>query len=178
MGAMSEGPARHRLVLLRHAKSDWPHGVPDQDRPLGERGRREAPAAGRWLAAAGLVPDRVLVSSARRTQETWALVGPELGGDRLDVRVEDRVYEAGAGDLLDLVRETDESVGTLLVVGHNPGLEVLAMVLDDQRGMPADRQRLVTKFPTGAVAVLHLMVDRWAEVNPQTCRLVAAAVPR
>ena len=65
-----------RLLLLRHAKSAWPDGVEDHDRPLSDRGRRDAPRMGAYIAAAGLRPDFALVSSARRTQETWALVAP------------------------------------------------------------------------------------------------------
>src|ERR1700735_1567796 len=97
---MASNPAR-RLILLRHAKSAWPDDVPDHDRPLASRGRRDAPAAGRWLRKSGYVPDRVLCSTARRTRETWQLVEEELGAHPQTV-FEDRVYGASSAELLDL----------------------------------------------------------------------------
>src|SRR5579859_3831085 len=105
---MASDTAR-RLILLRHAKSDWPEG-PDLDRPLAKRGRRDAPRIGRWLRAHGFVPDVVICSAARRTRETWALVAPELAGSKRpgqapadpalglspSVRFEPRAYAASA----------------------------------------------------------------------------------
>jgi phosphohistidine phosphatase len=170
-------PVARRLVLVRHAKSDWPPDVPDHQRPLGERGRAEAPLAGRWLAAAGLVPDLVLVSTATRTRQTWALLAAELSGHGQVLERED-VYHASTGGMLDVLREVPDDVGTALVVGHNPATESLAATLDDGRGHEQDRRRMMGKFPTCGIAVLHVEVASWAALDPQTCRLVGFAVPR
>ena len=106
-----------KLVLLRHAKSAWPD-LPDHERPLAGRGRRDAPVMGRWLRVAGDVPDQVVCSTARRAYETWELAQPELGAAPL-VNFEDRVYGASAAQLLDLARHAPPAVRTLLVVGHD-----------------------------------------------------------
>ena len=166
-----------RLVLLRHAKSDWPDGVPDRDRPLGQRGRQEAPAAGRWLAAAGVLPDLAVVSAARRAQQTWNLVSGQLPVD-VTTQISDAYYGASADEALQLVRGLPPGVATVVMVGHNPTTERLASLLDDGTGAQADRERMAAKFPTSALAVLHLQVPAWADVTAGTARLQAFAVPR
>ena len=166
-----------RLVLLRHAKSDWPVGVPDHQRPLAERGRRQAPLAGRWLAERNLVPDLALVSSAVRTQQTWDLVRAELDAD-VPALVEDALYDAGLTSMLDRLHALPDDLSTVLVVGHNPGTESLAVFLDDGTGPADDRARMIGKYPTSAIAVLGLVVDTWADVDRDTARLEAFAVPR
>jgi phosphohistidine phosphatase len=174
-------------VLLRHAKSAWPEDVPDHDRPLAGRGRRDAPAMGRWLRAAGHVPDQVLCSTARRARETWQLAQPELGADP-PVSFESRVYQASAARLLDLIREEPPAVKTLLVVGHDPAIHDLALILAGTAGStgggagrdPAAQaalQRMRAKFPTAAVAVLEL-TGSWGRLGPGTARLAEFVVPR
>jgi phosphohistidine phosphatase len=167
----------HRLVLLRHAKSDWPQDVPDRQRPLGPRGRAEAPHAGRWLAAAGLVPDLALVSSALRAQQTWQLVSAQLEAD-VPTRAEAALYESGVRGSLDLLRDLPDDVALALVVGHNPTTETLALLLDDGTGVAADRDRMAGKYPTSGIAVFHLQVPSWADLDESTARLQAFAVPR
>ncbi|MFK0219352.1 SixA phosphatase family protein [Streptomyces vinaceus] len=169
-----EGPA-HRLVLLRHAKSAWPEGVPDHDRPLGPRGLRDAPEAGRLLARTVGAPDLVLCSPARRTRQTWDLAAAEL--DRVPrLRHDPRLYAADAQDLLDVVREVPSEVGTLLLVGHNPGMEELALLLAGAAVGDA-LERVRTKFPTSAVAVLSLR-GPWPDLGRGTALLTDVAVPR
>jgi phosphohistidine phosphatase len=116
------------LVLLRHAKSAWPEGVDDRARPLAGRGRRDAPAAGRWLREHVGGVDLVVCSPALRTRQTWQLVAAELGGTP-EFRVDDRIYGAPVADLVDVVRELPPSAGTVLLVGHNPGLSELVAAL-------------------------------------------------
>lgn len=166
-----------RLVLLRHAKSDWPTGVPDRQRPLGERGNAEAPQAGRWLAAAGIAPDLALVSSARRARQTWRLVSAQLG-TQTATRVEDALYGEGVDGMLEVIRDLPDAVSTALVVGHNPATEGLALMLEDGSGVAADRDRMAGKFPTGGIAVFHVQVPGWSDLGPGTARLQAFAVPR
>lgn len=165
-----------RLMLLRHAKSDWSaSGQRDIDRTLAERGREVTSIIGRYMAQQGLVPDRVLVSSARRTRETWELLAPEFPKQPA-FAFEPRLYEAPAKALLAVVRETAPEVQTLLLVGHNPGLQELAAVLTGSGDAEA-RHRLVEKFPTAALAVLDFAIDDWA-VKPSTGRLDRFITPR
>jgi len=170
---MGQGDAGRRLVLLRHAKSDWPD-VADHDRPLAKRGRRDAPAVGRWLGASGYVPDAVVCSTARRARETWDLAATGLAAavPRASpaVRYEPRVYEATVLGLLMLVREFDAGWRTALIVGHNPGMAELTVGLASPDSAPPQA------FPTAAVAVLGLP-GPWAEAAPGEARLVAFTVP-
>jgi phosphohistidine phosphatase len=172
------GPADpgRRLILLRHAKSDWPGDVADHERPLARRGRRDAPAAGRWLGGSGLYPDAVVCSTALRARETWALAETglaetglaETGREPPPARFEPRVYEAGVLGLLMLVREFSPAWRTVLVVGHNPGLAELTAGLAGDDGPRA--------FPTAFAAVLALPGE-WAEAEPGTARLLEFSVP-
>ena len=163
----------HRLVLVRHAKSDYPVGVPDHDRPLSARGRREAPLAGRWLAENIVKADAVMVSTATRTRETWALINAEWSSAP-SPRFESGIYEASASALTALVATADESTGTLVMVGHNPGLEMLAVTLA-RRG--DDLSQLGTKYPTSAIAVLEID-GKWNEVAEGCAELSAFVIPR
>ena len=153
-----------RLILLRHAKSDWPD-VPDQDRPLAKRGRRDAPVIGRWLRDHGYQPDTVICSAARRTRQTWELVARELGGSP-SVTFEPRAYAANAMTLLYLVRELPATSRSALLVGHNPAITELAASLLG----PPDGDRPALRFPTGAVAILDVPGD-WAGLSPSQARL-------
>lgn len=165
--------AVRKLVLLRHAKSDWPD-VADHDRPLAKRGRRDAPVVGRWIGASGYAPDAVVCSTARRARETWELVSTGLTaaapGVLPTVRYEPRVYDATVLGLLMLVREFDAAWRTALVVGHNPGIAELTAGLADPESTPPQA------FPTAAVAVLGLP-GSWAEAGPGGARLLAFTVP-
>src|SRR5262249_12072821 len=111
---------RRTLVLFRHAKSAWPD-LPDHERPLAGRGRRDGPVMGGGLRPAGHVPDQVLCSTARRARQTWQLARPALEAAP-PVSFEDRIYLAPAGQLLDLARKAPRAVRTLLIVGHDPGI--------------------------------------------------------
>ncbi|MCF3641295.1 histidine phosphatase family protein [Rhizobium sp. TRM95111] len=164
------------LMLLRHAKSAWPDGVADHDRPLGPRGAKAAPLMGAYMARAGLLPALALVSTARRTQQTWAKLAPFLPADteRRDVAA---IYEAPAATLLDVVRGVEGARAPLLLVGHNPGFQDLALLLAGEDG-GADRARLAAKFPTGALAVIDVEGTGWAEVAPGSGRLRQFVTPR
>ncbi|WP_438310278.1 SixA phosphatase family protein [Streptomyces sp. HUAS TT3] len=165
------------LVILRHAKSAWPLGVPDRERPLGPRGLRDAPAAGRLLARTALRPDLVLCSPARRARQTWELAGAELP-DQPPVRFAPRLYGADAEDLLDAVRDTPTEVARLLLVGHNPGLQELVLLLAGEGpGPDPDLDRIATKFPTSAVAVLSCPAP-WSALDPASATLTSFAIPR
>lgn len=159
--------AARRLILLRHAKSAWPDGVADHDRPLAPRGRRDAPAAGRWLRASGSSPDLVLCSTARRARETWELAQRKLGASP-PVSYQDRVYQATSADLLNLARQTPPEVGILLIVGHDPAMQALTLGLAARQpagGEAGPLDSVRAKFPTAAVAVLAF-TGAWPDLSP------------
>lgn len=163
-----------RLMMLRHAKSAWPEGRADIDRPLNARGQAAAPRMGAYLADEGLFPDLVLVSTARRTRETWDLVAPHLGD--VAVRFEPRLYEASAERLFEIVREVSDDVRGLLLVAHNPGLEDLARMLIGHGDRYAFA-RLTQKYPTAGLAVLDFDVETWGNARSRGARLDRFVTP-
>lgn len=168
---MSSDPPR-TLVLLRHGKSAYPPGVGDHQRPLADRGRRQAALAGEHITARLDHIDLVLCSTSERTRQTWAATG--LAAGRVDYR--DQIYAADPDEILDLVVEVPDSVATLLVVGHAPGIPELAEQL---AGPGSDRRALAIladKFPTSAFAVVTVH-GGWSSL-PATGRLVNITVPR
>lgn len=151
----------HRLILIRHAKSDYPFGVADHDRPLAERGIRDAPQIGRHLRGQSWVTSgsalSVIVSSALRAQQTWLAAAAELEGTAWQVphATDERIYEAAPSTLRAVIAE-HSAADTVVVVGHNPGLVQLVAEL----GTPSDtRSRALEKFPTSAVAELTTSGD-------------------
>ncbi|WP_225804050.1 histidine phosphatase family protein [Streptomyces sp. NK15101] len=170
----AEGRPR-RLFVLRHAKSAWPEGVADRDRPLGPRGLRDAPAAGSFLAESGVLPDLVLCSPARRARRTWELAAAELDGP-VPARHDPRLYGAEAPELLDVLHGVPDEVAALLLVGHNPGLEELVLLLA-ARGVGDALDRIRTKFPTSAIAVLTWS-GTWTDLRPGEALLTDLAIPR
>ena len=168
-------PGTKRLYVLRHAKSAWPQGVADPDRPLAGRGRRDAPAAGRWLRATGRPPERVVCSPARRTRQTWELVHGELAADP-EVCYDDRVYAAELPALLRALRETPEPVRTVLLIAHQPGVGELTLALAGRAEDDA-LVRVREKFPTAAIAVLDL-AGPWAGLADGCAVLTEFAVER
>lgn len=166
-----------RLILLRHAKSDWPD-VPDRDRPLAKRGRRDAPRIGRWLHEQGYQPDVVVVSAATRTRQTWDLVAPELGGSPA-VHFEPRAYAASALTLLYLAQELPARYRTALLIGHNPGLSELATSLaapSESDSATNNGPRPAVSLPTAAVAVFDFRGD-WPSLSPGHARLTSLTTP-
>jgi phosphohistidine phosphatase len=165
-----------RVVLVRHAKSSWETaGAADHDRPLAPRGRRAVAALRPHLAASGIAPDLVLCSTARRAVETWEGIAPAFPSDT-PVELTDELYGASAGDLLHCLRRLPPAVGCALIVGHNPGLEGLAIRLAGSG--PADLlRRLHAKFPTGALATLDVP-GTWANLRWNTAALAGYVVPR
>ena len=157
------GTGMKTLILLRHAKSSWDDAVPrDFDRPLNKKGRKAARIVGREMRAQGLEFDRVLASPAARVVETLADVAQGYGRP-VEPEYDERLYLASPAVLLELIRETGDENERLLVVGHNPGLEALAMLLTHNDG-DGLRGRIAVKYPTGTLAEIRLPVDRWRDV--------------
>src|SRR5689334_11830769 len=114
------------LMLLRHAKAVPADGkVRDRDRPLASRGKKDAPKIGAYMSRHGLAPDCVLVSPSKRTQETWELVAPALG-KQLHPTFEERLYDASARTIMDVIRDVHADCHTAMVIGHNPGMQRVA----------------------------------------------------
>lgn len=164
-----------RLILFRHAKSDWDTGVVrDHDRPLAARGRRDVPRMGRWLRSQGKVPDCVISSTARRARETTESLCAELGLNDDEVLWTDAVYDATAGQLLEVLARAPAAARRVLLVGHNPGLEDLLVWLGgDSVKMPPDRKLLTT-----AAAALLEMPEDWSGLAPGAGRLVELMRPK
>jgi phosphohistidine phosphatase len=154
----------HTLVLLRHGKSDWSGVEPDHDRGLTKRGRRQAAEAGAWLAD-HLETDLAVVSTARRAVDTWHIAAAELPTSPT-TRSEGSVYAASAQGLLEVVRALPDESGTVVLVGHNPGLEDLVELLTGE----------IVRMSTSALAVLDLP-DSWALADPGTATLRTAGRP-
>lgn len=166
-----------RLILLRHAKSSWENpDLDDHDRPLNQRGRLAAPLMGAWLAQKGFVPDAVLCSSSRRTFETWALVRAALP-DAPEPEVDAALYHADPAAMLARIQTTPPAVGTLGLVGHQPGIGAFCRKLASADA-PAHCTRAFQKFPTAACAVLDFDVDDWAAVGFGQGRFHSFAAPR
>lgn len=157
-----------RLILMRHAKSDWSVGMPDHARPLNARGQKSAAALGDWLRAQGLLPDQVLCSSSARTRETLNLLN--LGD--VPTRFEDRLYLAGPGTLLKSLQGA--SGETVLMLAHNPGIGEFANGVV-QRG--PDHPKFAA-YPTGATLVADFDADDWSAIRMGTARCHAFIVPR
>jgi phosphohistidine phosphatase len=164
MGAETTDGGVRRLVLLRHAKAEpGAGGVDDVLRPLALNGRRQAVRVGGALRDTGLVPDRVLCSSALRTRQTWELLSAHLGDVDPDVLVSDDLYAADVTDVLDLVRSTDSRVRTLLVVGHEPTMAATASHLADPSSDGGALAQVRVGVPTATYSVLESATawDSW-----------------
>lgn len=168
--------AGRSLLLLRHAKSSWAdEALDDIDRPLATRGLKAAPLMGREMLRRGWVPDLALVSPAVRTRQTYALAAAQWPAVPPSV-VDEAIYEAQAPRILAAIRATDDAVRTLLVVGHNPGLEDLAALLAAPQSDAEAAAAMRMKFPTAAVAHLSL-AGRWSELDRRTATLEAFVTP-
>jgi phosphohistidine phosphatase len=166
------------LTLLRHAKSTWDDPVArDFDRPLNRRGRNAARAVGRAMREQGLAFDRIVASPAARAVETLAEVATGYGG-ALVPECDQRVYLASTETLLDLVRGTDDEADRLLLVGHNPGMESLALLLTHAGGGGGRRGEIAAKYPTGSLAEISFAAASWREIRPGEGRLERFIRPR
>ncbi len=159
------------LVLLRHAKAETGLGGADFDRPLTSRGEHDSHAAGQWLRTQGYLPDLVICSAARRARQTWRHTAAGLGNATPEVRYQREVYAAAHPDaLLDLLRETPPATGVLVVVGHNPTLEMLSARLDPDGGP-------VGGLRTAGIAV-HTLTPEWAGLESGAAPLTDSHLAR
>ena len=171
--------AMRQLLLLRHAKSSWDdRGLPDHERPLNPRGRRAAGAIRTAMVDLGLVPDLVLVSTAVRTRQTMEALEP--WPETPLIEPEPRLYNASSDELLDVVRGVTETVRSVLLIAHNPGLHELAMELVGPGGMnfsDATLRQLADGYPSGALAEFSL-AGPWRAAGAGAGRLIRFLCPR
>jgi phosphohistidine phosphatase len=166
-----------RLILLRHAKSDWSAaGLADYERDLAQRGRESASKVGEYMARQALRPDLVLCSPAARARKTWELAAQAFA-DRPPTTYDERLYEVGANAILDVIKATGCDVHVVLVVAHNPGLRDLAELLIASGDVERTGQ-LLDKFPTAGLAVIDIPIDRWTTLHAKSGRLDRFVAPR
>jgi phosphohistidine phosphatase len=169
----------HQLLLLRHAKSSWDDAaLPDRDRPLNKRGRRSVAAMREAMRDLGLAPDMVLVSPARRTQETLAKLEP--WDDTPLIEPMEALYLASAKELLGVLHDVNETVRSVLLIGHNPGMHELAVMLaggHGDGGAGEMAKRIAAGFPTGALAEFAV-AGPWHQLDAGGGRLVRFLAPR
>ena len=162
------------LLVLRHAKSAWDTDAStDFDRPLAKRGKKDAPRMGAWMAEQGPGPDHVVSSPAKRARQTVKRVCKEIGFDTGGIRWDPEVYAAGISELLGVLERCPPEAGTVLLVGHNPGLEDMITFLDAAVELPPDGKLL----PTAALARLQ-MPDDWSELSRGDARLIDVTRPK
>ena len=157
------------LLVMRHAKSDYPPEITDDfQRPLNGRGRKDVPRMARLLTMYDAIPERILSSTALRARETATIMGEQLGMSNAHTVFENNLYLAPADDLLSGVRRIEEGVGSLMVIAHNPGLEGLLLRLCG----------CALQLPTAAIAALAIDVDSWSEIGENRAWMQWFVVPR
>ncbi len=166
-----------RLLLLRHAKAERSTpGMSDRDRALIERGRGDATKVGAYMAGHALLPDRVLLSPVTRTQETWKCAAkafkPAPGAGMVE-----RLYDATPHTILAVVKDIPANVHTALIIGHNPGLHELALMLIATGDLEA-REKLREKLPTGGLIIIDFAFDDWNRLHPRSGRLERFVTPK
>ncbi|MGH7542634.1 MAG: SixA phosphatase family protein [Gemmatimonadota bacterium] len=158
------------LVLVRHAKSSWKDAsLADRDRPLNDRGKRDAPEMGRRLAARGEAPDLIVSSPAARALATARVIAEAVGYPVDRIREDERIYMAGPADLLGAIHDLDDDDDRVFLFGHNPGLTDLVNALS----VPA-----VENVPTCGVVEFRLTGDRWADLSRETVRRASLMTPK
>lgn len=166
-----------RLLLLRHAKAERSEaGMEDRVRQLIERGRKDAARIGTYMASHALIPDRVIMSPSVRTQETWKFAASALHPAPAATSLE-RLYNATPPAILGVIREAPKTAHVLLVVGHNPGLHELALMLIASGAIEA-REQLREKLPTSGLVIIDFAVDAWGKLHPQSGRLERFVTPK
>jgi phosphohistidine phosphatase len=166
------------LGLFRHAKSDWNDArLRDFDRPLNKRGRRGAAVVGRHIAEHGIAWERIIASPAVRVAQTIEIAA-EASGGAPPINWDRRIYLASSATLLDILRDQEGDPASVIMVGHNPGLEDLIFELVPDDGSSPLRDIVEEKFPTATYAVLELEIDSWSQIEAGRGRLVHLVRPR
>jgi phosphohistidine phosphatase len=166
-----------RLLLFRHARAERSEpGTEDRGRGLIERGRKDAGKIGAYMAGHALVPDRVVISPAARTQETWKIAAAAFRPAPAAMTVE-QLYDATPHAIFAVIKDAIPAAHTLLVVGHNPGLHEVALMLIASGDIDA-RERLREKLPTSGLVIIDFAFDAWSKLHPQSGRLERFVSPK
>lgn len=157
------------LILVRHAKSSWKHpDLEDFDRPLNKRGSKDAPKMGRRLAKAGILPDLIISSPARRAYNTAMIIAVEIGYDK-EIQKDKTIYEAATSDLLEVIRAIDDKYKVVMMIGHNPAFTSLSYYLT---------RHSVTNIPTAGVFTIDFSKDSWADVSQGSGKFISFDYPK
>lgn len=157
-----------KMILMRHAKSDWGDpSLADFDRPLNKRGLRAAPFMGRYIAEHGHIPDTIVSSPANRALQTAELV-KQQGGFAPEIRFDERIYEASPNALREVASELPDDAKSAMIIGHNPGMEGFIRHLTGQ----------IEPMPTAAIAVIELDIDGWQKIGHLSGRLIKVLRPK
>jgi phosphohistidine phosphatase len=166
------------LTLLRHAKSSWDDAIPrDFDRPLNKRGEKAAVVIGKWAKENNIGFDHVVASPAVRVIDTIDQF-VKGSGMRIDANWDRRIYLASSATLMDVLRDQPDSAKSVLMIGHNPGMEDLVFDIVPDDGSSPLRDVVWEKYPTGAVARMELDIDSWADIDRKCGRLTHFIRPR
>lgn len=166
-----------RLLLFRHAKAERSEpGMEDRARRLVERGQKDAATVGAYMASHALLPDRVMTSPAARTQETWKFAARAFKPAPAVTPVE-RLYDATPHDILGVIKGAPFAIRSLLILGHNPGLHAVALLLVASGDIDA-RERLREKMPTCGLVIIDFAFDEWGKLHPQSGRLERFVTPK
>jgi phosphohistidine phosphatase len=166
-----------KLMIMRHAKSAWPLGVEDHERPLAQRGHNEAPMVGRWMAKHHHVPDFILCSSALRTRQTCTWVCSELGDKAPTPMLSDALYDASATEVLSEINQLPDTITSLLVISHMPAVQELAMRLASVESDEESVMNMASHYPTSGLTVLE-HGKSWAELDGRDAKVMAFIVKR
>lgn len=165
------------LYLLRHAKSDWDNSsLADFDRPLSKRGLSAAPRMGKFMADHGYIPELILCSTAKRTRQTLNAILPHFGDVR-NIDLTDRIYSGGAQEYFNLISSQDIEARSILLIGHNPSIQGLALALSgsgDQKMM----REMAEKYPTAGLSVITFEIDSWNKLDQGAGHLEHFTTPR
>lgn len=176
-GPVAAAEPKRLIYILRHGKSSWEDpGLRDFDRPLAPRGTSAIGKIRAYMAVADIDPDIVLCSPAKRTRQTLEQIQPNFGDDT-QIRFDHGMYNVGVRGLSNRLRRLPKDCSSVLLIGHNPGLQELALDLVGS-GDGGDLERMEIKFPTGALAILVLQERDWDLVGQGACELHSFVVPR
>ena len=166
-----------RLYLFRHAKAESAEpGIQDRDRALVERGRKEAATVGAYMATHSLIPGKTVLSPAVRVQQTWKHMAAAMRAAPGTV-TQEQIYDAAPDDILAVIMDTPAAVNSLMIVGHNPTLHELALMLIATGDIDA-RERLRERLPTAGLIVIDFAFDDWSRLHPQSGRLERFVTPK
>lgn len=165
------------LSLFRHAKSSWADlSLDDFDRPLTGRGKKAARAMGNFMASKNICPDLILCSPAKRTHQTLKRVLKELPRQP-EIVFKQKLYLASPSQIVNLVRRADPAINHIMVIGHNPGLHALALLLL-KLGPAEEAMSMTLKFPTAALATFSFDIENWQQIGEKTGHLDLYMIPK